>query len=516
MPTNFSLLRASLIDKSREELLEYGKSYQRIVSKMLRDEWMPSLDLNKNGSIRATAKNSAKVAAIDQIMRKVQQKKGAELVTWFTDQVKKIENYNYNYFEQLSPSAAPQAQKSGERALRHLYNRLGYDGKKAISGGFLYSLASAPEPVRKMKAQAFRAIGSGTNFTDFQNQMNVFISGQGKQGLFETHLRTAAYDSFAQFDRQISLQMAEDLNYKRARYAGGIMDSSRDFCVTRVGRIFTIDEISAWVNQTWAGKNSPYDPFLDLGGHNCTHILDWLPPKEEADKIGKEAASEGIKGNTKKEIKSEIEDIFKKNSGINITRLAVSSKLKASEFKVRASQLSSLIAEYDIEAMSGNVSLQFKSTKRYYGSVTSYTLKPFEKKAINFGDGYDKTRSNTFTKTLRPKSRVDKGKETLSTLTHEFAHLITLRRQALLNSSPEKYKKFWKELEEIKTEYKIELRKAFQAGDWQTLSDIDLGLYARTNADEFWAESFAEYKLTSKPSKYAKQVGELADKYLRK
>jgi acyl-CoA reductase-like NAD-dependent aldehyde dehydrogenase len=39
---------------------------------------------------------------------------------------------------------------------------------------------------------------------------------------------------------------------------------------------------------------------------------------------------------------------------------------------------------------------------------------------------------------------------------------------------------------------------------------------ASTNVDEFMAEAFTEYRLSSNPSKYATLVGQLIDKYFKK
>ena len=43
-----------------------------------------------------------------------------------------------------------------------------------------------------------------------------------------------------------------------------------------------------------------------------------------------------------------------------------------------------------------------------------------------------------------------------------------------------------------------------------------MGSYASKNIDEFLAECFTEYELTAKPSKYARLVGELVNKYYKK
>lgn len=54
--------------------------------------------------------------------------------------------------------------------------------------------------------------------------------------------------------------------------------------------------------------------------------------------------------------------------------------------------------------------------------------------------------------------------------------------------------------------------------DYNKINDFNntyLGKYASANIDEFMAEGFTEYKLSSKPSKYAIEIGKLIDKYFK-
>ena len=55
--------------------------------------------------------------------------------------------------------------------------------------------------------------------------------------------------------------------------------------------------------------------------------------------------------------------------------------------------------------------------------------------------------------------------------------------------------------------------------DWNAVilfKGVGVTHYAATNADEFAAEAFKEYKLRKNPSKYAAKVGALIDKYFKR
>ncbi len=69
---------------------------------------------------------------------------------------------------------------------------------------------------------------------------------------------------------------------------------------------------------------------------------------------------------------------------------------------------------------------------------------------------------------------------------------------------------FWLEMDIIKSFYQKEIN------DPSKIGNVFLGKYASTNDNEFLAEAFTEYKLSSNPSKYALEVGQLIDRYFKK
>ena len=106
------------------------------------------------------------------------------------------------------------------------------------------------------------------------------------------------------------------------------------------------------------------------------------------------------------------------------------------------------------------------------------------------------------------KSKVDKDKADLATLTHEFGHVIAVRNKVMIERYPE-LQDFWLELDIINAFYINEINDASK------IANVFLGKYAGTNKNEFLAEAFTEYKLSSNPSKYALEVGKLIDRYFK-
>ena len=119
------------------------------------------------------------------------------------------------------------------------------------------------------------------------------------------------------------------------------------------------------------------------------------------------------------------------------------------------------------------------------------------------------------------------GQATEQTIYHEFAH--TLADDYRVKTLGEN-KEFWNEVKSIEKKYYKEERQ-IDAKSISSLKDYDPNFnrlealekikigehgYYKENTDEFFAESFANYKLGLTKSPYAKQIVELTDKYFKK
>jgi hypothetical protein len=82
-----------------------------------------------------------------------------------------------------------------------------------------------------------------------------------------------AHDGIRNFHQQVTLKKAEDAGVENFLYYGNLINTSRDFCIARVGKTFTKDEIEAMGSLTWQGKSGP--PLTNRGGYNCRHH--WVP-----------------------------------------------------------------------------------------------------------------------------------------------------------------------------------------------------------------------------------------------
>ena len=88
---------------------------------------------------------------------------------------------------------------------------------------------------------------------------------------FTTYAVGAVFQSY----NTAQLSFARKYNYQKFLYAGDIIEESRDFCVERAGLEFDREEGDKWNEMEWRGKIPGVDFFIQVGGYNCRHHIEW-------------------------------------------------------------------------------------------------------------------------------------------------------------------------------------------------------------------------------------------------
>lgn len=194
----------------------------------------------------------------------------SSLIKNLLDQEDLVKTY-FNKFLNLERSAVE------TRVHKQLLNRIGYDGDGFVDRGVLHDLWTDDTDIRAIRAQTVKAIAGGQSWQEFQTQMKVLVQGDGERlGVTEAHFKTVTMDMYAQNDRALTKQYADEYELDKFIFQGGLMNTTRDFCRERNNRIFTREQIEEWSGLSWQGKPKVYDPFLDVGGFSCKHVLDPL------------------------------------------------------------------------------------------------------------------------------------------------------------------------------------------------------------------------------------------------
>jgi hypothetical protein len=173
-----------------------------------------------------------------------------------------------------------------------LEQRLGITSTgQPVAGGWLSTIIGDTTAQREVLTYAYQAQASGAGLEAYRAGLTDLVAGANNatQGLIGKLYREAA-DSFNQNDRQLQQLSAQRLGLTAYLYQGGLIASSRPFCVTRSGKVFLDWEVEAFGTKAdayggytnkaeglFSGKSQPYDPFVDCGGHGCRHGLSAIP-----------------------------------------------------------------------------------------------------------------------------------------------------------------------------------------------------------------------------------------------
>ena len=217
---------------------------------------------------------------------------------------------------------------------------------------------------------------------------------------------------------------------------------------------------------------------------------------------------------TVSEAKKMLTNLFESN-GFKINRTSMARSLSVKDYNERYFQLEKLLNEYNFKNdlnLERSINLLNKSSKSSYGWIKSSRLNG-SLAELNLGDITDSYFNRKLVIDLekftrRFKSVVDEKNIHLATLVHEMGHVLT--RSGLRSEL-----NFFNDLKVIRRQYNEEILKYSSNKNYKSFNEVFLGRYAGTNIDEFLAEGFTEYKLHSNPSKYAKLIGELIDKYYK-
>ena len=543
---DFTKKRSELIASLMSSMDGQVKDNQKKLLEKVLEKFVDKLEKDENGNVKNNDRNRNLLIQFDDIFKEYQKKEARDTVGLLLQSVGSIINFNQKYFSALDGQARTLPIIPKVKDFMKVW--LGIKGDIVEPNGYLDKLVSNDPAKIALKNQAMKIVIGQEGFEDAKKQIKTLIDGnQNTMGALEKHHRNFAFDLYSQIDRATSDVIRNDLGFVFAIYEGGLIETSRIFCEEHDGNIYHISEIKDF-NPTEA-KPPNYNPITDLGGYGCRHHLNWIstamakamgkdvdkflkggqnkgnttveeekpkpkptekPKKKEEPKKPSEIKISEIK--TTKEAKAVVQDIFPKAKSVSI-----SSKIEMKDLIPRIEQLKKLNDKYILDI--GNLEkISFSSIGRNLGVVKSYVTGNI--KEANFGSREDIWKSHE--KNSDPKidlqrhsANIDKENHPKYTTTHEFAHLLTtLGRKGIANNDG--VVEFWSELRKVFSEYLKELNSHRISGEYEKASEIFIGRYGHSSTDEFFAESFAQYELNSKPTKYSKKVGELVEKYFKK
>lgn len=233
-------------------------------------EVLEQITIVADGTIEQSVSNYAKLSGFKRIERNLLAGSKAELIRWIINEIYATFRHATEYFKALLASNSLSEAKA---VLKLLYAQLGLGKNGLPIRGPLYDIMNDTSDLKAIHRQVVKGISTGSSYQKFSRDLKKFVVGGAKQGIVQAAMDRSTFDLFAQTERAIDLQYADKLELDWFWYQGGLMDSSRPFCIERNRKIYHRSEVQKWASLSFVGKPDNYNPFYDCGGYNCKHKL---------------------------------------------------------------------------------------------------------------------------------------------------------------------------------------------------------------------------------------------------
>lgn len=279
------------MSKELKRLERLGKNKAKIIDKIIADldktvkQGQPRLfndvavgaldkfDVDSEGKLLQNEKNIRLLNSLDNVFTKYANDYGVMLAQQFYDGIKQVIDLNMPYFMEIQPDKA-KLLKSDKRARKIIDAWLGVDKGTPITNGYLHKIVETEDVTRKIKDFMTNSLVTQQGFFSTKEKLKTMIEGApDKSGQLQKYYRNFVYDSISIADRAVADMYRNDLGLQFAIYAGGLIATSREFCINHNGKVYHISEIEKF---NPPGDYPGYNPLLDLGKWGCRHYLNWI------------------------------------------------------------------------------------------------------------------------------------------------------------------------------------------------------------------------------------------------
>ena len=265
-----SLVRAQLINDLDKQLRAAIRRLENEFNQAVRDFYTEELNLVDGAVEKGTTANFARVNRIENLSNQFTRVQGAAISKDIARGFTRLIQVNESYFAGIA-FVSGGLQKQVKRQLLARYGlRESDSGIDILRGGWVQKIGELRDPFTRVQEIGISAVSQGITLGEFKKQIRDAAFDKGARSI-KHHFQTNANDAYAQFDRTTQTTYADELGLRAFIYEGGLIETSREFCNERNGKVFTTDEAEAWKLLNWKGKNKDYDPLRDMGGHNCRH-----------------------------------------------------------------------------------------------------------------------------------------------------------------------------------------------------------------------------------------------------
>lgn len=240
---------------------------------------LPALKV-KDGYLVGSVGNMAKANLIERVFDEFGRTDIDTILGKYADELLAISGKNAAYYYAIGFDREKVAAIAADLTLIRQVIGIDESGKLA-KDGFLYRLGRAESVRQRIRDYVVTSIVSGQSLEAFRKGLkNAVSGGAGIDGALESYWNSYAYDAYARVREVDNLHFKNEIGLKHFIYQGGLIKTSREFCIKKNGKAFTEEE----AKRDWPKDPdlidkkhlASYNPLIDRGRNNCRHFLMWI------------------------------------------------------------------------------------------------------------------------------------------------------------------------------------------------------------------------------------------------
>lgn len=248
--------------------------YRRILADVL-----PALG-QENGALKAGVSNLAKANIIERVFNELEAEEMRPVLKVFAEKLLSISGSNAEFYL-LTGQDADKVERIA-KDVSHIRAIIGIDKEgNLLNGGYLSRLGRNDFARERIKTYLLTSIATKQNVISFERGLRSLIATtKDIDGAITGYWRQYAFDTYAKIREVDNLHFADEIGLNHFIYQGGIIKTSRAFCVRKNGKVFTREEaLRDWPKDPTLidqKHRASYNPLIDRGRNNCRHFLMWI------------------------------------------------------------------------------------------------------------------------------------------------------------------------------------------------------------------------------------------------
>jgi hypothetical protein len=251
---------------------------ERKLLRYLLTDLLPKLD-TVDGRLTRTARNIARTQIIEQVFDRFGRSEIDAELKLFAAELLNVAGKNVEYY--LAAGFNEAKVNAVAEGLGLIRAKIGIDeAGELLTDGYLYRLGQSNEVRQRLKDYTLNALASKQPFAAFSKGLDELVTGSKDiDGVLRSYWRQYAYDTYNQVREVSNTQYADDLNLEWFVYTGGIIKTSRAFCIKRNGKVYNRKQTANWKNDPDLidkKTKESYNPLIERGRYNCRHFIMWV------------------------------------------------------------------------------------------------------------------------------------------------------------------------------------------------------------------------------------------------